>query len=727
MSSSIRSLKGFAALPVLRWIDRRPDVVLAVVVCVLAAMLIFPLPSFLLDGLIAINMTGSLLVLLVALFARNALEVSSFPSLLLITTLFRLGLNVSTTRGILAHAEAGHMVHAFGELVVQGDVVVGLVIFVVVTLVQFMVIAKGAERVAEVGARFTLDAMPGKQMSIDAAIRSGAITEEEGQEKRDELGRASQMFGNMDGAMKFVKGDAIAGLVITGINLVGGLAMGVLRRGLTAADALQVYSTLTIGDALVAQVSALLITLAAGILVTRVETKDKTKNLGFAVKEEMFGNVKVLNIAAALLLVLALLPGLPGLPFMLCAVATAVWSITRLVFPLLDASPAQLSSALSHAGALQEEIERKVEIAKAQRALADQLSPSVVPIGIDLDPVLSVALGFTDADADETAELVRTYIPQLRDALYLETGVRFPGVRVRPHVRSLPEGTFVVRINDVPALQERIPTDLYLATTSPERLARLAVEAKPILHPVSKAKMSLIKPEQRAVVESAGIAVWNSSGIVALYLASVLRIRAKAFVGLQEVAELMERLEKAYPALVKEVVPKVTTLQQLVSVLRRLVDENVCIRDLKSIIEALGEFGARESDPLYLTERVRAALGTQLAHAHVGLEQRMPVVLLDPIIEDTIQSAIHQTSSGLTLTLETEICRQVILSIAEAIQPVIASGRRPVILTNSDIRRFVRKLIESDLPQVAVLSFDELPSELTIQPLGRAQITAAAA
>jgi type III secretion protein V len=717
----MKKLNPMAALPVFRVIERRPDIILALVVAFLVALLIIPMPPVLIDGLIAINIAISLMVLLVALFAKSVLDVTSFPSLLLITTLFRLGLNISVTRGILAHGEAGEMVKAFGHFVVQGDVVVGLVIFLVVTLVQFMVVAKGAERVAEVGARFTLDAMPGKQMSIDAACRSGSITEQEAQEKRDELNRASQMFGNMDGAMKFVKGDTVAGLVITAINLVGGLMMGVLRNGMEAGEALDVYSTMTIGDALIAQIGALLITLAAAVLVTRVEYKDKTKNLGFAVKDEIFGSTKVLNIGAALMLLLALVPGLPALPFLMCALMAAGWSASRMFIPLLDLH--DQNKALQQK-LFQQKLEKKVEEAKQQKALTDNLSPSVVPIGIDIDPVLSTALGFVDESTDDNAELVKMYIPQLRDALYLQTGVRFPGVRVRPHVSSLPEASFQVRVNDVPVLQDTVPVDMLLATAPPEKLQRLAIEARPVLHPISKAKMSLVKPEHKDVVEAAGITVWNPAGVVSLYVASVLRTRAKSFIGLQEVSELVERLEKAYPALVKEVIPKVCTLQQLVNVLKRLVDENVCIRDLKSIIEALGEFGARESDAVWLTERVRAALGAQLAFNFAGLENRIPVVLLDPIIEETISSAIHQTPQGLMLSLDVDICRQVTKSIAEAMQPVIATGKRAVILTNSEVRRFVRKLIETDLPQTTVLSFDELPPDLTIQPMGRAQISA---
>jgi type III secretion protein V len=716
--------QSLGALP-FRELGRRPDIVLAVVVAFIASMLITPLPSPLIDALIAVNMAVSLLVLMVALFAKNALEVSSFPTLLLITTLFRLGLNVSTTRGILARAEAGAMVKAFGKFVIQGDLVVGLVIFLVITLVQFLVVAKGAERVAEVGARFTLDAMPGKQMSIDAAVRSGAITEKEAQLQRDELGRASQLFGNMDGAMKFVKGDTIAGLVIIAINISAGLVIGVLRNRLPPLEALELYSTLTVGDGLVAQVSALLITLAAGVLVTRVEAKDKTKNLGFSLKEELLGNTKALYICSALMGFFALMPGLPALPFVMCALMLSGAASSAKLFPRLSgtyrAAGTAEANSLARQAAFKEKLEQKVQQAKAQKSVTDNLAASVVPIAIDLDPRLSAALGFGAEDGrDDEAELISVYVPQLRDALYLDTGVRFPGVRVRSHVLSLPPETFCIRINDVPVVQERLPLGHCLATANPEQLLRLAIKAKPIKHPISKGTMSLILPEEREVVAAAGITVWNESGLMSLYLAAALRKRSKEFIGLQEVSELIERLEKSYPALVREVVPKVVSLQQLVSILKRLVEENVSIRNLKSIAEALGEFGARDGDALFLTEKVRAALAPQLAHAYAGLDGHLPVLLLEPLIEDTIRGAIERTDSGQVLTLEPELCRTIVSTIHAAIQPAMAKGKKPVVLTGAGIRRFVRKLLEVDLPQVAVLSYDELPSELTVQPLGRA-------
>ena len=709
----------------------RPDVLLAFGVATIVAMIIIPLPTFLLDVLLSVNIACALMILLVALFARNALEVSTFPSLLLVTTLFRLGLNISTTRGILSQADAGAVVSGFGSFVLQGDVVVGGVIFLVITLVQFLVVAKGAERVAEVGARFTLDAMPGKQMSIDAALRSGSLTEEEAQSRRDELGRESQMYGNMDGAMKFVKGDAIAGLIITALNIVAGIAIGVLRNGLEAAEAIDVYTILTVGDGLVTQIPALLVTLASGVLVTRVSAKDKKKNLGYSLKDELLKNARVLNIGGILMFVLALVPGLPFFPFVICAAIAfgfGAWArLMRLLKKQAGIPVTEIGVSVPNIEAFKQKLDQKVEQAKKQKSVSDQLAPSVVPITIDLDPMLSDRLGFLDEHHDDSADLITTYIPQLRDALYLETGVRFPGVRVRPHQKTLPENAFVIRVFDVPALKEALPADKCLAIAPPEKLTKLGIEAQSIAHPVSKAKISLVDDEEVPVVEAAGITVWKGAGIVALYTASILREKIKDFIGVQEVAEMVERLDKAYPALVKEVVPKVATIPQLVGVLRRLVEEGVSIRNMKAIVEALGEYGERDGDAVFLTEKARAALGAQLAYEVCGMDKHLPALLLDPMIEETIASSIVTNANGQILSIDPAIAHEFVVTIARALQPVVAQGKRPVILTQAEVRRFVRKVIEFDLPNVQVLSFDEMPVDLTIQPVGRAMLEAEAA
>ncbi|MEQ8277647.1 MAG: type III secretion system export apparatus subunit SctV [Deltaproteobacteria bacterium] len=705
-------------------LGRRPDVVFAFGLAAIVAMLIIPMPAVVLDVLIAVNIAFAVSILMVAVFAKRAVDFVSFPTLLLVTTMFRLGLNVSTTRGILASADAGQVVRAFGKFVLQGDVVVGFVIFLVITLVQFLVIAKGAERVAEVGARFTLDAMPGKQMAIDAALRAGAFEEDEAQERRERLGRESQLFGNMDGAMKFVKGDAIAGLIITALNLVAGFVIGVTRDGRPLTDALDIYSVLTVGDGLVSQISALLVTLAAGVMVTRVEGNAED-NLGTTLKTDFARNPTALLVAACLMFFFGLVPGLPALPFFLIGTVVFLASMSRRfvseiqsrIFPA-HAEPEGTGTDFAV------ELEKKLEQAKAQKGLADQMSPSVVPLGIDFDPVMSRALGF---DASAEPEFMTKFIPEIRDAIYLDTGVRVPGIRVRTFVPRLPENTFVIRVVDVPSHQQSLPAGASLALTSPEELQRLGVIAAAIDHPVTGRPMALVEENQKALLEQAGVGTWSLAGIVSLFAAAIIRREVKTFVGLQEVSELVERLEAAYPALVREVVPKVVNIPQLVDVLRRLVDEGVCIRDLKSIVEALGEHGTTNDDTVYLTEKARSALARQLAFDYAGMGRELCVVMLDPLIEETVEGGICRTDDGWCLALDPGVCRTIVSAVNDVVTPVAQAGVRPVILTSARIRRYVKKLIELELPDAAVLSFEELPQDITIHPVGRVDVDAAEA
>ncbi len=721
MFDSLR--RSLSALPFDR-IGKSPDVVLAICVSALVGLLIVPVPAPLLDVLLALNISIGALILVVSLLAPNALSVSTFPTILLLTTLFRLGLNVSTTRLILTTGHAGDVVTAFGHFVVQGDLIVGLVMFLVLTLVQFLVIAKGAERVAEVSARFTLDAMPGKQMSIDAALRAGAISEEEAQQKRTDLGRESQLFGSMDGAMKFVKGDAIAGLVITALNLVAGFIIGVARGGLSMDEAAQTYSILSIGDGLVSQIPALLITISSGILTTRVASRDGKTKLGTSIQLELLGSPQVLGIGGGLAVTIGLVPGLPTVPFMfigLSLIGAAVAAHRR------EGRRAQGGDGRSDKqSAFQQKLEEKVKQAKAQRAMADNLAPSVVPIGIDLDPELSRRLGF-GVGADQDHELLATLVPELRDALFFESGVRFPGVRVRSFVGSLPASTCVLRIKDVPIAQEHIPPGELLASESVERLTRLGVTGRATRDPAQGTAAAFVPESDRAHLEAAGVPLWTPAGIIALHLARVLRRHAVRFVGPQEVSEQLERLEKAYPALVKEVVPKLVSLQQLVEVLRRLVDEGVSIRDLKSILEALAEHAAFVNDGVELTELVRAALSLQICHAHAGLSARLPVVLLDALIEDTVRSAITPSRHGSCLALEPELTKAIVESAMRTLRPAFSAGLRPVILTSASLRRYVRTLLVDHIPGVSVLSFEELPAEVALQPVGRVCIRALAA
>lgn len=702
MTALLRRLaRRVDAIPV-EHLGARPEVVLLALVATAIAALLLPLPPGLTDVLLAANLALSVTLLSSVLLSSGPTSLSTFPSLLLLTTLFRLSLNVATARLILSRGAAGEIVERIGHVILGGDLVVGLVLFLIISVVQFIVIAKGAERVAEVGARFALDALPGRQMSIDAAVRSGSISEEEAHHRREALGRESQFHGAMDGAMKFVRGDAIAAFIITGVNLVAGAIIGVVRYDLPAAEALERYAVLGIGDALAAQIPALMITIAAGTLTTRVSSDDPTRTLARSLAADLGDDPRTLGIAAGFSFALGALPGLPLAPFLAVAVLLAA---------LAGAAEARRARARAPSASPSTR-----PVAPRGGAL-DQTSPLVVPIALEL------ASDLTSPDllpeTDLAMELAEALLPELRDALQLETGVRFPAIRIRTAVTTLDPGTCLILLREVPIEAIPVPTSGVVALESPARLRGLGLQARALRHPLADRDVGLVAEEHAEALRVAGIRVWSRAGLITLHLARVLRRHTRDFIGLQETADLLERAEKVCPALVREVVPKIVSTAQLCDILRRLADENVSIRDLKSILEALAQFGPYQTDGVMLTEHVRAALSHQIAHAQSGLSRRLQVLLLDPVLEDTLRSAITETAGGTYLALEPDLRRAILGALEQSARPLIERDVRPVILTSAEIRRYVRKLVEDDLPEVTVLSFQELPADLTVQPLGR--------
>jgi type III secretion protein V len=632
---------------------------LALLVIAVVAMMIVPLPTWLLDVLIATNLSLAVAILLVVLYVPDALAIATFPTILLLTTLFRLALNVSSTRLILLQANAGDVIRAFGQFVVRGNYVVGGVIFLVLTIIQFIVIAKGSERVAEVGARFVLDAMPGKQMAIDAELRSGAIDGNEARRRRRTLSRESQFYGSMDGAMKFVKGDVIASLVITVVNLLGGLAIGVGQRGMPAVDALKRYGLLTIGDGLVSQIPALVLSTAAGVLVTRVASEDPDTPLGQELAAQLFGMPKALRVAAGFVLLLAIVPGLPALPFLALAVA---------LFLVARARDRQLANADRRAAT---EPQPRPVGAGGRRELA--FVPVVVPWSIELSADLASALD----DAPDGAPGLRSEALAIRDRLFAELGVPLPAPLVRA-APGLPARHAVVALFEVPAR---------------------------------------IVPIAEGTTETAAVR------LVADATADVLRARAGDFLGLAETQRLLDELEQIAPATVRNVVPKPVSLTLLTDILRRLVEERISIRDLRAILEALATLAATEKDPLTLAELVRAQLRRAVTYKLTRGAPQLGVVLVDPMIEDTIRRAVQRTPAGAFLTLAPATARDVVAALRRASTEAAAQGAgAPVFLTQPDIRRFLRKLVETELPDATVVSFAELLPEVTLRPLARANL-----
>ncbi len=627
------------------------DIALAALVVLVVGLMIVPLPTWALDLLISTNLSAAVAILLVVLYVPDAIGIATFPTLLLLTTLFRLSLSVASTRLILLQANAGEVIRAFGTFVVRGNYVVGAVVFLVLTIIQFIVIAKGSERVAEVGARFALDAMPGKQMAIDAELRAGAIDGNEARRRRRTLQRESQFYGAMDGAMKFVKGDVVASLVILVVNILGGLAIGSLMKGMPVTAALKRYGLLTIGDGLVTQIPALVLSTAAGVLVTRVASEEADTPLGDELARQLLGAPKALQVASGFVLLLAIVPGLPAAPFLLIGVA------------LLLAGRARARQQRV------EEQQAATEPMPKDRVRAGSREPAFVPVVVPWSLEVSEDLGTALGE-------LRTMALGLRQELFAELGVPLPA----PRVRVAPEigaGHVVLSLHEVPAKILPLPEGL-------DGEARTA---------------------------------WVRERTLAL-----LRARAADFLGLAEVQRLLDELEQFSPATVRNVVPKPVTLVALTDVLRRLVEEQVSVRDLRGILESLSTVAVTEKDPLTLAEYVRSQMRRAITFRLTAGLGQLDVVLLDPLLEDTIRRAITRTPAGAFLTLAPPVARDVLGAIRRAVASRAQEGGQPdvVVLTQPDIRRFVRKLLEPELPEVWVVSFAELLPEVAIKPVARA-------
>jgi type III secretion protein V len=634
--------------------SRYSDLLLGLGVMAILAMLIFPLPAVLADGLVAVNIAIGLLLLLVAMYIKSALEFNVFPALLLVTTLFRLALAIATTRLILLDGHAGHIIEAFGRMVAGGNLVVGLVVFIIMTVVQFIVVAKGAERVAEVAARFSLDAMPGKQLSIDSDLRSGLIDKDEARRKRRELEQESKLHGSMDGAMKFVKGDAIAGIVIIVINLLGGLSIGVLQKGMDLSDAMLKYSILTIGDGMVSQIPALLSAMAAGLIVTRAGDDERDRNLGDAIARQLTAHPAVLMLAAGLCVLLAVVPGFPWMVFLLLALVFGVTG--ALVMPTVNARWQKFSRPAR-------------EAITGRKAAAPATLTTTQPVPRTTQPLLlEVPAGAMSGQA--SSDLVRE-LERVLDVLNLRLGLPLPRITVHAML---------------PAQNDPAPPSWRL----------LAFEV-----PIAGGAL----PEQN-LTEALGSATLNA-----------LRRHTALFFGTQEAGALLARAGKDMPDTVKEV-SRALPLQRVAEVLRRLVEEEVAIHNVRDIFEALAEAAQREKDVSALIELTRIALKRQISH-QAAPSGRLRAVVLVQELEEEIRKAIRVTNGVQQLALDPNVAREIINALLAA----VAANPSAVIVTSVDIRRQVRKLVEQECFDTPVLSFHELMPTLQLEVACRVGIS----
>ncbi|WP_095204992.1 type III secretion system export apparatus subunit SctV [Mesorhizobium carmichaelinearum] len=663
-----------------------PDLMVALVLLLAIAMMIFPIPVVVVDALIGFNMGLAILLMMVALYVSTPLDLSSLPGVILLSTVFRLALTVATTRLILAEGDAGSIIHTFGDFVISGNIVVGFVIFLIVTMVQFMVLAKGAERVAEVAARFTLDALPGKQMAVDAELRNGHIDADESRRRRAALEKESQLYGAMDGAMKFVKGDSIAGLVVIFINMVGGISIGLLSKGMSFGEVVHHYTLLTIGDALISQIPALLLSITAATIVTRV-TGAARVNLGTEIVDQLTASTRALRLAACVLLLMGFVPGFPMPVFLMLAAVFAGISIVK--DDVLGAADVDGTSAAA--------VDTQKQAAPAQDS----------PIAFFLAPGLMHAI--------EQVEL-QQHIARVSRLVSVDLGIVVPQIPVSVD-QQLPESQFRIDVEGVPVEQDVI--DLSRPTLKDDEAN---IESSGIPFRRDPKKDRLLAEQSRApALNGAGIEHYGPSEALALRVRATLTRYAPRLIGIQETRQLLSRMEQEYSDLVKEVL-RTTPIPRIADVLRRLLDEGIPIRHTRLLLEALAEWSEREQNVALLTEYVRSGLKRQICHRYATTEGTVLALIIERESEDVMRNAVRDSAAGPYLVLEDRQSEALLLQMRQTLANTTPGQTRPIVLTSMDVRRFVRGFLTRHGIDLAVLSYQDLASDFTIQPAGSIKI-----
>lgn len=672
---------------------KKSDVGVAIYLLAAIIFFIIPIPNYLLDVMLAINISIALVILFNSLFVKEVLEMSFFPTLLLFTTIFRISLNVSSTRLILSTGDPGNVVETFGQFVGGGDLIIGAIVFVVLILIQFIVINKGSERVAEVSARFTLDAMPGKQMAIDADLNTGAITEKEARERRNKIQEEAGFFGSMDGATKYVKGDAISGLIITVINLLGGTVMGVTRQGLTAVDALQQYGILTIGDGLCSQIPSLLISLATGILVTKAS---KDADFGTVLVRQLFGIPKVLYLVGSALIFLGVVTPLKWYLFVGLG----------LVF-IISGKQMQKSIRM-------EEIEDEVnedevdaeEIRKPENVVSLlQVDPIELEFGYGIIPL---------ADVNQGGDLLDRVV-MIRRQIALELGTVVPIIRLRDNIQLNPN-QYIIKIKGIQVTEGEILFDHYMAMNP--GYVEEEITGIPTFEPSFHLPAIWITEGQREKAESLGYTVVDPPSIIATHLTEVIRSHIAEFLTRQDVQNLVDNLKENNPALVDELVPKLLGLGEIQKVLQNLLAEGISIRDLLTIFETLADHAATTRDTDVLTEYVRQSLKRAISSKYFPANETTSVITLDPKVEQDIMGSVKQTEQGAYLTLDPERTKAIIASVETEVAKLESLGKNPIVVTSPIVRMYFKKLTEDYFKDLIVVSYNEVESNVELQSVG---------
>ncbi|MBP1155991.1 MULTISPECIES: flagellar biosynthesis protein FlhA [unclassified Paenibacillus] len=669
------------------------DLVVLIGVIGIVLMMVIPLPLWLLDVLLIINIAAALLIILIGMNTQDALQFSIFPSLLLITTLFRLALNVSTTRNILAEADAGSVVRTFGEFVAGGNIVVGFVVFLILVLVQFIVITKGSERVAEVAARFTLDAMPGKQMAIDADLNAGIINEQQAKERREKISREADFYGAMDGASKFVKGDAIAGIIMLIINIVGGLIIGMAMHDMSLAEAGELYSILTIGDGLVSQIPALLISTAAGIIVTRAASEG---NLAQDLTAQLFSYPKLLYIVAGTI---------AGL-----GIFTPIHIITTFPIAILLAFAAysmQQNLTRKQAEEVQFEEEQQIEEVRSPESVIGllQVDPIEFEFGYGLIPL---------ADTQQGGDLLDRII-LIRRQCALELGVVVPVIRIRDNIQLRPN-EYVIKIKGNTVARGDLLLNHYLAMSP--GIEDESITGIDTLEPAFGLPALWIDEDTKERAELSGYTVVDPPSVVATHLTEVIKKHAHELLGRQETRALIENVKENYPALVDDLIPNVLSIGDVQKVLVKLLREKISVRDLVTILETLADYGTYTKDTEILTEYVRQALSRQITQQYTTNGDSLKVITVGPTLEKKIAESVQQSDQGSYLALDPTSTQVIYQRINDQVTKLIQAGQQPVVLTSPTIRMYLRQLLERTMQDIPVLSYSELEPSVEIQSMG---------
>ncbi|MBU0481468.1 MAG: flagellar biosynthesis protein FlhA [Proteobacteria bacterium] len=683
----------------------KSSLVVAVGVVAILMVMIIPLPPFMLDLLLSMNITVGLLILLMSMYNAHPLDFSSFPSLLLITTLFRLSLNIASTRLILLHGHeglgaVGQVIQSFGNFVVGGSYAVGLIIFLIMVLINFIVITKGSGRIAEVAARFTLDAMPGKQMAIDADLNAGLINEDDAKKRREDISRQSEFYGSMDGASKFVRGEAIASIVIMVINIIGGFFIGAFLQGMALGQAVETYTLLTIGDGLVSQIPALIISTSAGIIVSRAASD---VSMGKEFFNQFSSQPHAMSVAAGIIILFGLIPGLPHIPFLVLGSLLGGLSIMA----LQKGAREQESAA--------EEVEKQKMAAKVSPG-----SPETVEALLPLD-ILELEVGYgliplvDDSQKGDLLERIRA----IRRQFAIDMGLIIPPMHVRDNLQLRPD-EYTLLLKGVEIARGEVMVDHLLAMDS--GAAKRELEGIPTHEPAFKLPATWITVEKRDEAQMAGYTVVDPSTVIATHLTEILRSHGDELLGRQDTQKLLDNLAKTHPKVVEELVPGIMGLGGIQKVLQNLLRERVSIRDLLTICETLADHALMTKDPDVLTEFVRQKLSRSIVGGFTNEEGTLSVLTLATKTEDLIRESIQKSEQGSYLALEPNLAQRLLESIQASVDKIAEGGYHPLILCSAPIRRHLRRFLERFMPQIIIISHNELTTQSKIESLGTIEI-----